>query len=230
MLTGEGQAAAAGAVKYKECQNQGEVTQYQQCIQQAIAAKAALLGLFIPDVSEVEPQLSQAKAAGIDRIQNGADNSGKVPPGVQATVDQNLALVGKILADYAIVYRQGKVDALVVETSEITGTSILVNAIKSEFSQRCGSSCKMTVVDVPITDWTTKIQTEVQSGITNDPNLNLVIPIYDGMASYAVAGINASAAASRVKLITFNGTPSVLTQIGKGPVVMDIGQPTYWIG
>jgi ribose transport system substrate-binding protein len=232
VLDGEAAAAQAAGLKYNLCPTQGQLTEWQKCITQGIGAKVNMLSLFIPDAKLVEPQLQQAKSANIPANQNGADNLGKVPNGISATVDQDLALVGKLLADYSIVYRKGKVNAVIVETTEITGTDTLVNAIEDEFKKVCPDTCKATTIDVPIADWATKIQTGVQSAINSDPTLNMAIPIYDGMASFTVTGINAAAAADKVKIATFNGTPAVLSQIGKegSPVVMDIGQPVGWIG
>jgi ribose transport system substrate-binding protein len=200
-------------------------------VSEAIGQKVNLLSAFLP-ANLVAPQVAQANSAGIPVIDTGFDNQGKVPKGFAAVADQDNVLPGQLLADYAMVFRKGNVDAVVFHTSEIVGDNILVNAMQQQFAKLCGPACKIKLIDVNLPDWGTKIQTEMASAITADSKVNLAIPIYDGMASFAVAGINQANAASRVKLITYNGTPSVLKLIGMAgsPVVMDIGQPAYWIG
>jgi ribose transport system substrate-binding protein len=231
VFTGEAQATKAAGVTYKQCPTQGQVSQWGACMSQAIGQKVKLISAFVPG-NLIGPQLAQAKAAGIPVVNTGFDNRGTVPKGFAAIADQDNVLPGQLLADYAIVLTHAKVDAVVFHTTEITGDDILIHAMQQEFAKRCGSSCKIRLIDVNIADWGSKIQTELQSAITADRNVNLVIPVFDGMATSAIAGINGANAASRVKLITYNGTPSVLKQIGQSgsPVVMDIGQPTYWIG
>ena len=77
----------------------------------------------------------------------------------------------------------------------------------------------------------TRIQPQVQTALTRDPSINYVIALYDSAeAPFAVAAINAAGAASRVKVVTFNGTPSVLKMVQDGNVVeIDIGENLDWI-
>jgi ribose transport system substrate-binding protein len=229
VFKGEEQAAKLAGANYRFCPTQGQISQWQQCISQAIGQRVNLLTLFLP-VDLVAPQVTQARRAGIRVIQTGEDNQGKTPAGLDATADQNLALPGRLMADYAIDYRRGKANSVVLHTSQFTGDDILVKSLQAEVKKYCGPTCKVRFVDVPVADWATGVQTEMQSALTRDRGVNIAIAAYDGMASFAVAGIRAAGAAKRVKLITFNGTPSVISQIGRSPVIMDIGQPTYWIG
>lgn len=232
VLQGEAQAAKTAGVKYKDCPNQGTPPEWGQCITQGIGQKANLISDFGITPALIGPQLLQAKSAGIPVIEAGLDNRGKIPSGFAAIVDQDLVLPGQLMADYSIVYRSGKVNAVVIHTSDFTGDDLLVNAIQAEFKKRCGTSCKVRVIDVPVGDWGTKVQGELQSAIVGDPGVNIAILAYDAMVANGLAGIRGANAADRVKVVTYNGTPSVLKLIGQpgSPVIMNIGQPTFWIG
>ena len=101
--------------------------------------------------------------------------------------------------------------------------------MKQEFA-KCGG-CKYTIVNVPIPDWATKIQTEVQSALVKSPETNYVIPFVDGMSQFAAAGITAAGKTGKVKISTFNGTPFALKLIQDGDVVaMDVGENLDWLG
>jgi ABC-type sugar transport system substrate-binding protein len=86
-------------------------------------------------------------------------------------------------------------------------------------------------VNVPIPDWATKIQTEVQSALVKNPDANYVIPFVDGMSQFALAGITAAGKTGKVKISTFNGTPFALKLIQDGNVLaMDVGENLDWLG
>jgi ribose transport system substrate-binding protein len=118
-----------------------------------------------------------------------------------------------------------------VNSNEQTPAPGTVRAINAEFQNHCGSSCKVTVVNVPIADWATKLQSQVQSSLVSDPSINYIIALYDSGVQFILPGIQAANATSRVKIVTFNGTPFVLDDIRKGNVVIaDVGESTQWLG
>lgn len=230
-MTGIQQAAQAAGLDYRNCPNQGQPSQWAACIEEGISAHAAAIILIGVQPSEVAPQLAAAQAAGIPTIECALQERGAPNlPGITASVGQPGALVGQIMADYAILHYNGAVHALVVQSSDVQVTAPLVAAITSEFKNHCGAGCTTVIDDVPTADWATQITTSVQSALVAHPDINAIIPIYDGMMPQVLAGINGASASSRVKILTFNGTPSVLSSIASGPVLMDIGEPAYWLG
>src|SRR5690606_9693418 len=73
-------------------------------------------------------------------------------------------------------------------------------------------------------------QTQVQSSLTADPKLNWVIPLFDSMSQFVTAGIT-STGRTKVRVATFNGTPSVLKMIQDGDILaMDAGESPDWLG
>jgi len=57
-----------------------------------------------------------------------------------------------------------------------------------------------------------------------------VTPNYDGMLQFIVPAIRQANPSGSIKTASFNGTPSVLKEIGKGIVTADVGQSNRWIG
>ncbi len=100
-------------------------------------------------------------------------------------------------------------------------------------SRKCSTTicpdCKYNIVNVPIPDWATKIQPNVQSALLADPTINYVVPIYDSHVPVRRAGAHHHRRSDSVKIATFNGTPFVLDMIQNGQVEMDIGENLDWI-
>jgi ribose transport system substrate-binding protein len=105
----------------------------------------------------------------------------------------------------------------------------MVAGIQGEM-KKCGSGCKLSYVNVSIPDIATRIQPQVQSALTRDPRINYVIALYDSAeAPFALAGIRAAGRQGHVKVVTFNGTPSVLKLVQTHDVEIDIGENLRWI-
>jgi ribose transport system substrate-binding protein len=105
----------------------------------------------------------------------------------------------------------------------------MVSGIKREFATYC-SNCKVRFINVPGTDWSTRIQPNVQGALNADPSINYILPIYDSMSQFVVPAITITGAQDRVKIATFNGTPFVLGLVQQGHVEMDLGENLDWIG
>jgi len=106
----------------------------------------------------------------------------------------------------------------------------MVAGIKTEFAKSC-KGCNLQFTDVTIADIATKIQPNVQAALTADPGINYVICLYDSAeAPFASAAIRAAGRTGKVKISTFNGTPEMLKEVGKGIIAMDVGENLEWIG
>jgi ribose transport system substrate-binding protein len=220
-------------IKFIEFPNQGQPSQWAQGMNQAIAQKVDLIVLQCGvEAKLLGPQMAAAKKAGIPVIDTHHDALGTPPQyGLTAKVNvashQQLALV----ADWTIADAGGKVNGLIITSDEVSPAKGIRQALVDEYAKTCGSGCKTRVVNVPIVDWGTKIQTAVQSALIADPSINYVLPIFDGMSQFAVPGIVASGKKGKVKIATSDGSPFVLKDIqDKNVVVMDIGKSPAWAG
>ena len=227
-------AAVASLVglKYKVWTNQGQPSQWSQGMQAAINQKVSSIDLLAGiNPALLEPQIQAAKRAGITTVvAHLYDLHQATAPNLSAVVNIPYNQAGRLLADWAIVKTQGKLDALVITINEVLSTAPMVAGIRSE-AQKCGAGCKLSFVNVSIPEIATRIQPQVQSGLARDPKINYVIALYDSAeAPFAVAGIKAAHAEGRVKVVTFNGTPSVLKMVQDRNVVeIDIGENLKWI-
>lgn len=179
----------------------------------------------------LEPQILAAKKKGIGTVVSHLyDVHQAAAPNLAGVVDIPYNQAGKLLADYAILKSGGHLDALVITINEVQSTKPMVAGIRAE-AAKCGSGCKLSYANVSIPDVATRIQPQVQSALTADRHINYVIALYDSAeAPFAVAGIKAAGAQSRVHVVTFNGTPSVLKMVQDHDVVqMDIGENLSWI-
>jgi ribose transport system substrate-binding protein len=228
-----GMKRIAGEVglRFVDWPNQGRPVQWVQGMSAAVDRRVDAVNLLAGiNPAALGPQIQRADQAGIPTIVSHLyDVDQQAAPGVE-TVDIRYQQAGRLLADWVILKTNAKANALVVTINEVVSTKPMVAGIRDEFSKHCGSECKLSYVNVAIPDVATRIQPQVQSALVKDPTINYVIALYDSaQAPFAVAGIKAAGKADRVKVVTFNGTPSVLKMVKDGDVEMDIGENLDWI-
>jgi ribose transport system substrate-binding protein len=220
-------------IKFTEFPTQGQPSQWVQGINQAIAQKVNLIDLqAAPNPYFLQPQLKQAKAAHIPvTVTHLFDIHQPFPPNVTALVPIDFTTAARWEADWAIMKTNGHADVFIIKSAEVVPSNTIVAAMQDEFKKHCGTACKTKVVNVPVTDWATKIQSETQSALTADPGVNYVIPIYDSMSQFAAPGITAAGKAGKVHIATFNGTPFVMKMLQTGNIVdFEVGENLDWIG
>ncbi len=226
----KGKLAAELGFEHMEWENQGNPTQWIQGIEHATNNGYDLVSLLAgADPRFFEPQVAQAQAAGVKIVTShltGLEQD--APAGVDAAVAIDYRKAGELMADWTIARTEGKTNALVLVSNEALSTDSIVSGLKEAFDTRC-PECKYEIVNVPITDWATKIQPTVAGALQADAGLNYVIPIYDSMSSFVTPAIAIAGRTDQVKVATFNGTPFVLDLIRAGDVEMDIGENLDWI-
>jgi ribose transport system substrate-binding protein len=228
----EAQAAKLVGLKYIDFTNQGQPAQWVAGMYQAINRKVDLINVFGGvDPKVVSPQIKAAKKAGVRVIGTHIYDKTQQPFFVESNVVAPYVDAARLEADWVILDTKGKADVLVVTSNEVVPTKAIVTALKSEFAQHCGSSCKLSYFNATVADWATKIQPNVQSALLRDPNINYIIPIYDSMSQFVVPAITAANKLGKVHISTYNGTPFVLGYMQKGDVVrMDVGENLDWLG
>jgi ribose transport system substrate-binding protein len=217
--------------------NQGQPAQWAQGIRTAIAEHADAITLFAEDPALLGPQIAQAEKARIPVIVLRTTGEGERCPADPAGTVYGSTCVpgpferaGRLMADWVIQARKGTADALVITSNDASSTTPLMGGLRDEFRRRC-PACKVTAVDVPISEWAARIRSEVQSALVRDPKIDYVIPIYDSMSEFVVPAIRAARAAGRVRIAAFNGTPFVLKLMQDGDIVaMDVGENPSWLG
>jgi ribose transport system substrate-binding protein len=207
--------AGAHGIGFVDYPNQGQPSQWVAGIDQAISRHADLIVLNTGvDPRLVGPQLAEAKKAGIPVLVTHMWPAGyRVPRGVTAQVPAPFADAGRLLADGAISETGGDADVLMLLDNEYDASRLMQKTAAAEMAKRC-PSCKLTFASVNVADWATKIQSTVQTALVRDPGIDFVMPIFDAMQQFTIAGITAAGATGRVKTGSYNGDPAVLKLIG----------------
>ncbi len=226
-------------MKFTLYPNQGQASQWVQGMNQAITAKPDIIVLSTaPDPRVLQPQLTAAKKAGIPVVvTHFYDDSSPTPPdcegcaaGVTALVTAPFNVAGKAAADWIINDSGGKANALVIGGADILPSPGTVDTVKKEFQDSC-PDCKVTVANIPVSEWNTKTQGEVQAALNKDPTIDYVYPLYDAMVAGAVPAVQTLGRKGKVKVVSYNGSPYVLKYIQDNNIAaMDVGEDTVGIG
>ncbi|WP_131195804.1 sugar ABC transporter substrate-binding protein [Lichenihabitans psoromatis] len=217
--------------KFTTWENQGTSQQWAQGVNAAIVQKASLIDLLAgTDPRTLVPQILAAKQAGIPVVashDNGIEQRAEMMKYVDGDAVVDYRTVGNILADWAIVKREGKLNALVLIATGPLATGLIQSGVEQEL-KKC-ATCTSKTVNVPPVDWATRLTPTVQSALTADPTINYIITIYDGMTQFVVPGVILANAQDRVLIDGFNGTPGALSLIQQGRVDMTIGESLAWV-
>jgi ribose transport system substrate-binding protein len=152
-------------------------------------------------------------------------------PNTAARVGQPYAEAARLDADWIIKQTKCDANVLVITTNELIAGDINSKAAQDEFDRYCGDGCKTRFVNVPLTQWATRIGTTAQAEVSSNPDLNYVFPLYDAMSQFVVPAIQLGGGITRVKVATFNGTPGILRMVQTGDTVeMIVGENEIHLG
>jgi len=211
--------------------NQGQPVQWVQGMNAGIDRKVAAINLMAGiNPESLGPQVKQAQKAGIPVIASHLyDLDDPTPPGVDS-LSIPYEQAGRLLADWVVDKTGGKGDVLVVKIDEVPSTKPMMAGITDVFTKACGDDCPVSTINVAIADVAKKITPQVQSELVKNPNIKYVIALYDSAeAPFVVSAIKAAGKTSSVKVVTFNGTPSVLKLVKAGDVEMDVAENLDWV-
>jgi len=214
--------------EYQVWENQGQVAQWVQGLDYAKANKFDLIELLAgADPRAVEPQIKAAQEGGAKVVASHLTGFEQpVPGGADGVVPIDYKRAGELLAWWTIGKTAGKTNALVLIVSGALSTDSMMDGLTSVYKENC-PDCKYTVIDIPVSDWATKIQTSTQAALLADPSINYVVPIYDSMSQFVLPAL--AITGRQLPIATFNGTPFVIDLIQQGQVEMDIGENLDWI-
>ena len=231
------QIAKDTGVEWVQFENQGTPTEWGQGIEQGVNQGADLINLDAGlDPSLVIPQLKKAKQAGIPVQVSHLYEDGTGPSADYADLVSSIVTVpfhksGELSVDYAVSQDGCDVDVLIINAAEVPPSDGIVDAMQSRLTELCPDA-NTKVINVPVVDWGTKIQPEVQSALQANPKLNWILPIYDSMSLPAEAGVKAAQKGDgSVQIASYNGTPDVLKLIQDGDIMAaEQGENVNWLG
>ena len=224
-------AAKELGINFKVYWTAGQPSEWAAGMNEAISSHVNLIDLqggVNPAV--LGPQVSAADKAGIPVVESHLYDLTQTPYKGTYSLPDNYKLAAELESDGVIKETKAKADVYVILSNEVVPTSAIHETISEMFAKHC-ESCKVTFVNVPATEWGTKIEPDVQSALVKDPNINYVIPIYDSMSSFVVSAIKAAGRTGKVFISTFNGTPFVMKMLQDENIVKyEIGEDLGWEG
>jgi len=234
VVAGMKDVAGKVGVQIVDYPNQGQRTQWIQGIQQAISRKVDAIVLSGGTIGPIyfKEQAVAAERAGIPIITVvDRDLTQDAQPHTAARVSQPYAEAARLDADWIIKQTKCDANVLVLTTNEVIAGDIGSKAAQDEFDKYCGDGCKTRFVNVPLSQWSTKIGTTTQTEVSSNQDLNYVFPLYDPMAQFVVPAIQLGGGITRVKVATYNGTPGILRMIQTGDTVeMIVGENETHLG
>jgi ribose transport system substrate-binding protein len=234
VLQGMKQGAATVGVKVTGFDAKSSVTNVESGIAEAIQAKAGVIFVDGVPAKNVAPAIAQAKAAGIPVLTANAQGEGPLlpgnPPGVVGNATHPFAGPGKLMADWLVADSKGNANVLFLSSKDVPVIAALVEGgFVSELHRLC-PGCKVTVVDSPTSQWN-QLTTITSSLIRKYPSANYLAADFDGQVIFMVPGVTAAGAQNKVKIVSFNATPSVMQDIKNHNVVGgDVGGPNLLQG
>jgi ribose transport system substrate-binding protein len=212
----------------------GEVTRMQQGIESAVnKGDDAIILLGVP-TELVQGALAKAAAANIPVISELNNEPEEGAPGqgagenIVATTAPSYVEVGSWLACKAIVETEGKANVVIFGAEELQPSAKEVEGIASKLEECEG--CTFTENSTPTAEWETKLPGLAESTIRSNPEVNYLLPLYDGMGIFVTAGVRQEGAGDNVKVASFNGTPPGLELVQEGEIfTADPGQSSGWL-
>lgn len=221
-------ALATVGVKVNVCDGKGNPSNITQCMIQAIGAKA---GAIIADglgPSVIGSQLSRAQAAHVPVIEGDLlDPDSPVPSGAAAVVSTPHTQIGKLLGDAVVALSNGEADVYVVSTSDVSSGKLLAdNGALATIKTAC-SDCKTKLTNVPISQWSTRIQSGVQAALVSDSKIDYVVAAYDSMTPFVLPALGTK----QISIVTQNANLAEMKNLADGNhVAVEVGSDPNWEG
>lgn len=195
----------------------------QQGFKEAILNKADAIVNIGNVVEIIAGQIKEAKEKGIPTVE--VTNSPPIvgvagqgsDPNTFGNVSPDTRLAGKLMAASAIVNTDGHANVVIMNTSEVTASSVLVDGMKTAMS-RCTTCSIVRVTDTPLSEWTTAITGLTTTIVRSHPEVNYLLPIYSDMGIFAAAGVQQTTATHKVGIASFSGVPASQSLIKNGDV------------
>jgi ribose transport system substrate-binding protein len=207
--------------------SQQDPTTATRQIQQAVARKVDAIVVQTVDPKVLKAPLGRAKAAGIPVVMVNTSgprlpNPDEAALGIKANFTIDWARQGELQVAAAVVEAGGPEKMAVIASPDLEVGRIGLEGVKKGFEQFC-PSCEVAYKDVLLSQWTRNLPSLTQNTVT-DPNVKVLLPLWDSMTPFMLPSINAAGATKRVKIVTTAGNNTAMKNLSDGgPITVDIG-------
>lgn len=199
-------------------------------INQAISDGAAGIALLSVGNEQVPTAIQAAADAGIPVITLAQTSASEDPgPGIVNQANVNSKAIGAAQIDLAYLTSGESLNAIGYGTLVLPQDASQLEGQKERIAELC-ESCKYTSNDVNLNTFQTDLPNTVRSAVTADSGVNWILPSWDVLGTYALAGIDQAGASSRVQVSTWNGIPAAMELVKKGDQAGTFGVPLRWWG
>lgn len=176
----------------------------------------------------IQAKVEEANAAGIITTTTHNYDVTQTPAAfLDHSTRTNYGEAGRLMADWAMLDTNGRVNALIMGPDEVTPTGPLKQSIFDRLRQFGQNT--FVYVNTPFAEWATKIAVATETAVVADPTINWILPIYDSMSQFARQGLNA-AGRDDIQIASYNGTPGSLDLLRAGGMQMNVGESLGWVG
>lgn len=205
----------------------GTSNSHISALENAVSDQCAL-ALLIGDIDKDEISLSietaQANGIKVVSLDNAAIDTNE--HFVDSTITTDYVSEAKTLADYAIVEKSGKVNALLVIPSDLPYAEAMKNAVTDELKNYSSGYC--TELSAETSTWNSTLSDSAKKILEKDTNINCVIVLHDGMTKDIVDALEISQSISRVSLLVRGGGTETFTQIQNGNAAIAAAESYEW--
>ena len=145
---------------------------------------------------------------------------------MDSSAKTNYVAEAKALADYAIVEKEGRVNALLVTPSDVSYADEMKKAVTDELTKYSDGYC--TELAMEISNTAVNISDAVKKALERDTNINCVIVLHDNMLKDSVDALEMTQAMSRVTLLARGGGTELFTQVQNGNVATAVSESYEW--
>lgn len=205
----------------------GTVNSHTSALENAVSDQCAavvLIGNINKD--EISLAIENAQAHGIKVISIDNTQVGTNDHFVDSSAKTDYVAEAKALADYAIVEKEGRVNALLVTPSDVRYADEMKKAVTDELTKYSDGYC--TELAMEISNTAVNISDAVKKALGRDTNINCVIVLHDNMLKDSVDALEMTQAMSRVTFLARGGGTELFTQVQNGNIATAVSESYEW--
>jgi ribose transport system substrate-binding protein len=234
LIDGVKEAGKAAGLKVTVGDGKNQATEQLRLLQQAVSTKPAAIIVFGLSAKQLAGGLKAAKSAGIPVIETVVGDPSM--PTAQEQADYGIvsnptycySCAAALIADYAMVNLNGKVNALMTLDPGAASSLAQKSGFANEFAKYC-PACTVKYVNTPTADSFRSTGSAAQAAVQGQ-KVNFIFPQYDGYIEAVLPALKSGNAEKRIMIGSYNADLAQVTEMKAGtPVKIDVGSPVPWL-
>lgn len=234
LIDGVKEAGKAAGLKVTVGDGKNQATEQIRLLQQAVSTKPAAIIVFGSTAGQLAGGLKAAKAAGIPIVETVVGDPSMPTAeeladyGIVSNATYCYSCAAALIADYAIVNLNGKVNALMTLDPGSASSLAQKAGFAKEFAQYC-PDCTVKYVNTPTADSFRATGSAAQAAVQGQ-KVNFIFPQYDGYIEAVLPVLKSGNAEKRIMVGSYNADLAQMVEMNAGsPVKIDVGSPVPWL-